>query len=51
MYDLCMRMTIELLEPIEHGLTEPCVGEDLGPLGEGQVGGDDDSGLYGSLGV
>jgi hypothetical protein len=36
-------------EPIEHCLAEPCVGEDLGPLGEGQVGGDDDGGLLGSL--
>jgi hypothetical protein len=36
-------------EPIEHSLAEPCVGEDLGPLGEGQVGGDDDGGLLGSL--
>src|ERR1039458_7436515 len=26
-------------EPIEHGLTEPGVGEDLGPLREGHVGG------------
>ena len=37
-------------EAIEHGLAEPCVREDLGPLEEGQVGGDDDSGLLGSLG-
>ena len=36
-------------EPVEHGLAEPCVGEDLRPLGVGQVSGDDDSGLFGSL--
>ena len=35
---------------IEHGLAEPCLGEDLRPLREGQVGGHDDSGLFGSLG-
>jgi hypothetical protein len=36
-------------EPIEQGLAEPGVGEDLRPLGEGQVGGYDDGGLFGSL--
>ena len=37
-------------ELVEHSLAEPCVGEDLWPLGEGQVGGDDDRGFFGSLG-
>jgi hypothetical protein len=36
-------------EPIEHGLAEPGVGEDLRPLGEGQVGCYDDRSLFGSL--
>ena len=35
---------------IKHGLAEPGVGEDLGPLREGQVGGHDDGGLLGPLG-
>lgn len=37
-------------EPVEHGLAEPCVGEDLWPLREGQVGGDDNGCFFGSLG-
>ena len=36
-------------ESIEHGLAEPCIGEHLGPLREGQVGGDDDGCLLGSF--
>ena len=37
-------------KPVKHGLAEPGVGEDLGPLGEGQVGGHDDGGLFRPLG-
>jgi hypothetical protein len=37
-------------EPVEYSLAEPCVAEDLGPLREGHIGGDDDGGLFGSLG-
>jgi hypothetical protein len=37
-------------QAIEHGLAEPGDGEDLWPLGEGQVGGHDEGSPFGAFG-
>ncbi len=37
-------------DPVQQRLAEAGIGDHLGPLGKGQVGGQDDGGLFGSLG-
>ena len=36
-------------DPVQQGFAEPSIGDHLGPLGEGQIGGQDHGGLFGAF--